>query len=296
MIRCNTGGIAMNKKINMMYFSATGTTRKVVAGIAKKILENIDMDIDINEIDFTMPEVREKPVRFTEEDVVIIGVPVYAGRVPNVLLKYLNSITGNSTLVIPVVVYGNRNYDDALIELRDILELNGFKVIAGGAFIGEHSFSKTLAKDRPDEKDMQISCDFANQIYKKITTQDKNQAVIVKGNKPYRKYYRPATKEGLTVDIRKVTPKTNSNCNDCKLCVSICPMGSIDFEDVSKLNGICIKCGACIKKCPTNAKYYDDVDYLRHKLELEDQFAYRREPELFMLFEFSNQTYFCSNR
>ncbi|MGH4117485.1 EFR1 family ferrodoxin [Clostridium sp.] len=272
----------MNKKVNKMYFSATSTTRKVVSGIARKISENTYMDIAINEIDFTMPEIREKPVCFTEEDVVIIGVPVYAGRVPNVLLKYLNSIVGNAALAIPVVVYGNRNYDDALIELKDILELNGFKVIAGGAFIGEHSFSKTLAKNRPDEKDMDIACDFANQIYKKIKTQDKTQAVIIKGNKPYRKYYRPVSKEGITVDIRKVIPKTNSNCNDCKLCVSICPMGSIDFDDVSKLNGICIKCGACIKNCPTNAKYYDDAEYLRHKHELEDQFVFRREPELFI--------------
>jgi ferredoxin len=123
---------------------------------------------------------------------------------------------------------------------------------------------------------------FANQIYIKIISQDKNQDVIVKGNKPYRKYYRPVTKEGIAVDIRKVIPKTNSDCNDCKLCASICPMGSINFEDVSKLNGICVKCGACIKKCPTNAKYYDDADYLRHKFELENQFAYRREPELFI--------------
>ena len=272
----------MNKKINMMYFSATGTTRKIVSGIAKNISENIGRNVTINEIDFTMPVARKKPVQFTEEDVVIIGVPVYAGRVPNVLLKYLNSIVGSNTLAIPVVVYGNRNYDDALIELTDIFKLNGFNIIAGGAFIGEHSFSKTLAKNRPDEKDMDIACGFANQIYNKITTQDKTQVVIVKGNNPYRKYYKPVTKEGITVDIRRVTPRTNSNCNDCKICASICPMGSIDFEDVSKLNGICVKCGACIKKCPTNAKYYDDADYLRHKFELENQFAYRREPELFI--------------
>jgi DUF1009 family protein len=92
-----------------------------------------------------------------------IGVPVYAGRVPNVLLKYLNSIIGNAALAIPVVVYGNRNYDDALIELKDILELKGFKVIGGGAFIGEHAFSRTLANNRPDEKDMDIAREFANQ-------------------------------------------------------------------------------------------------------------------------------------
>lgn len=271
----------MNKTINAMYFSATDTTKKVVSEIAKRISENIDSAITINSIDFTLPEVRTKPVSFAEEDVVIIGVPVYAGRVPNVLLKYLNSITGNGALAITVVVYGNRNYDDALIELKDILELNGFKAIAGGAFIGEHSFSITLAKNRPDEKDMAIVVDFANQIYEKISTHKEIQTVVVNGTQPYRKHYVPKNENGIPVDIRKVVPKTNSNCIDCKLCVSVCPMGSIDAEDVSKLNGICIKCGACIKKCPTQAKYYDNKDYLRHKQELEHEFISRREPELF---------------
>ncbi|QEK11737.1 ferredoxin [Crassaminicella thermophila] len=272
----------MNKKINAMYFSATGTTKKIVSALAEKISKNIDDEAIINYIDFTLPEVRKKSVSFTEEDVVIIGVPVYAGRVPNVLLKYLNAITGNGALAVPIVVYGNRNYDDALIELKDILELNGFKAIAGGAFIGEHSFSKILAKDRPDEKDIAIVIDFADKIYKKIILKDEIQTVEVKGNKPYRKYYMPKDEKGRPVDIRKVKPKTNNNCIDCKLCVNICPMGSIDAEDVSKFNGICIKCGACIKKCPVQAKYYDDKDYLRHKQELEIDFVHRREPELFI--------------
>ncbi len=78
---------------------------------------------NINNIDFTLPKTREKSVSFSKNDIVIVGVPVYAGRVPKVLLKYLNSIKGKGALAVAVVVYGNRNYDDALIELRDILEL-----------------------------------------------------------------------------------------------------------------------------------------------------------------------------
>jgi NAD-dependent dihydropyrimidine dehydrogenase PreA subunit len=272
----------MFKRINTMYFSATDTTKKIVCEIGKKISENANGEITIINFDFTLTGARKELVTFNEEDVVIVGVPVYAGRVPNVLLKYLNSIIGNGALAIPVVVYGNRNYDDALIELKDILELGGFKVIAGGAFIGEHSFSKILAKNRPDKKDMAIAGDFAQEIYKKIATEKEFESVVVKGNKPYRKYYMPVDKNGNSVDIRKVTPKTNSNCNDCKLCVGFCPMGSIDLKDVSKLNGICIKCGGCIKKCPTHAKYYDDENYLRHKHELEVDFDYRKEPELFL--------------
>lgn len=272
----------MNKQINTMYFSATNTTKKVVTKVADNIAENVDREIAINSIDFTLPKARKEKAHFTKKDLVIIGVPVYAGRVPNVLLKYLDTISGNGALAIAIVVYGNRNYDDALIELIDILKLKDFKVIGAGAFIGEHSFSKTLAKNRPDERDMAIVTEFANKIYNKMESEDKFKPVVVKGNRPYRKYYKPKNEKGNPVDIRKVTPKTNSNCTDCKLCTNICPMGSIDAKDVFKLNGICIKCCACIKKCPSDAKYFDDYDYLRHKHELEIDFAHRREPELFL--------------
>ncbi|WP_461207451.1 flavodoxin family protein [Clostridium sp. DL1XJH146] len=272
----------MNKRISAMYFSPTGTTSKIVSEISKNISKCLNSEVSVNNIDFTLHKVREKTISFSKEDIVIVGVPVYAGRVPNILLKYLNSIEGNGAKAIVIVVYGNRNYDDALIELKDIMELNEFEVIAAGAFIGEHSFSKILAKDRPDEKDMNIVAQFAEKIGAKIKTNADIINLNVKGNKPYRKYYRPKNKDGLPVDIRKVTPKTNSNCIDCKLCVNVCPMASIDYKNVSKLNGICIKCGACIKKCPVNAKYYDDENYLRHKEELEIEFSNRREPDCFI--------------
>ena len=272
----------MNKKINAMCFSATGTTEKIVSGIARRISEKADQAMNIKSIDFTLPEARNEAVAFSPDDVVILGVPVYAGRVPNILLKYLNSLQGNGALAIAVVVYGNRDYDDALIELKDIMEFCGFTVIAGGAFVGEHSFSRILSHNRPDEEDMVIANGFADQIYSKIIGPAQIATVTVKGNRPYRKYYIPQNNNGEPTDIRKVAPKTQSSCIDCKVCVGVCPMGSIDYQNVSKLNGICIKCGACIKKCPVQAKYYDDEDYLRHKNELEVNCARRRAPELFL--------------
>jgi len=73
------------------------------------------------------------------EDAVVFGVPVYAGRVPNVLLKYLDKVQGNGALAVPIVLFGNRNYDDALIELRNILEKNGFAI--NNVSLGVGSFS-----------------------------------------------------------------------------------------------------------------------------------------------------------
>lgn len=269
------------KKINGMYFSPTSTTKSVVEEIKKEILKKEDIENGIT-IDFTLESKRQEGVFFKEEDILIIGVPVYAGRVPNILLKYLNTIKASGTLAVPVVLYGNRDYDDALIELNDILISNGFKVIGAGSFIGEHSFSKTLAKDRPDKDDLLIARDFAKSIYSKIKANKVDEELKIKGNRPYRDYYMPKDEEDKSVDIRKVEPKTRDNCIDCKICAEVCPVGSIDYEDVAKITGICIKCCACVKKCPTESKYFDHEDYLRHKRELEEGLKDRKEIETFV--------------
>lgn len=270
----------MNNNIKTLYFSATGTTEKIIKGLAQELSSHIEDSNQVVHYNFTLPNNRFETVNFNSEDIVIVGIPVYAGRVPNVLLKYLNSVKSNGALAIPIVVYGNRNYDDALIELKDILETNGFHVIAAGAFVGEHSFSYILAKGRPDDEDYTLIKEFAREIFLKLLSDKKT--VEVPGENPYRNYYKPKNKNGEFVDIRKVVPKTNKDCTYCKICVKVCPMGSIDFYDTSKLNGICIKCGACIKKCPVQAKYFDDDNYLNHKHELEIDFAERKRPEFFV--------------
>jgi ferredoxin len=273
----------MNVKINAMYFSPTDTTQKIISGIARKISDANGGTGSVRTLDFTLPESRNQRLSFTKNDLLVIGVPVYAGRVPNILLNYLNTIMGNGALAVAVVVYGNRNYDDALIELRDILVLRGFIVMAGGAFVGEHSFSETLGANRPDDADMGKVNEFASQIYSKISTQNSFEIIDVKGNTPYRPYYVVKNENDEPVyDFRKITPKTNGDCTDCKICVEVCPMGSIDYEDVSLIRGVCIKCCACIKKCPVQAKYFDAHDFIQHRQELELTYQLRRDPELFV--------------
>jgi NAD-dependent dihydropyrimidine dehydrogenase PreA subunit/flavodoxin len=272
----------MNNSVKTFYFSATETTETIMNGIAGSLAESSGGKIAEN-VNFTLPDARKEPARFTRQDIVVAGLPVYAGRVPNVLLKYLNTIEGNGALAVAVVVYGNRHYDDALIEWRDILESRGFTVFAAGAFIGEHSFSETLGQSRPDQQDLSAAVEFAKRIRQKLSSPGSPGALSVPGNQPYQPYYRPKDKDGNPVNFQKITPKTGSDCVDCKLCVSLCPMGSIDVDDVSEIKGICIKCCACIKKCPVQAKYFDDANYLRHKSELENTYSsVRREPEFFL--------------
>lgn len=266
----------MINKVHAVYFSGTGTTEKMCRHLAKNISEKLGTAYD--EYDFTPLKAREKKLSFNESDLVVLGTPVIAGRVPNLLLKYLESIEGNNALGISVVLYGNRNFDDALVELRNIMEDDGFLTVAGGAFVGEHSFSKILGAGRPDDDDMKDADSFSEavcELLEKGETDIRKDhvPVEVEGNNPPGPYYKPKDKNGEHINILKVVPKTSDACTNCGKCAELCPMGSIDPDDCTKMIGKCMKCSACIKKCPENAKYYDDEGLIIHKEDLEERFG-----------------------
>lgn len=280
-------------KVRGMYFSGTKTTKKVVERIADKLYEDLkDSGItDVtraDSIDFTPPEARTLNYAFDEDDVIVFGTPVIAGRVPNVLLGFLDTLDGGGAKAIPIVLYGNRDFDDALIELRDILAGKGFKPFAAGAFIGEHSFSRILAAGRPDEKDLEVADELAKaaagKLLQEIHEGDVLEVLVtVDGQTPYRPYYKPRDRQGNHINILKVKPKLDADkCDGCGICVRECPMGSIGAATPGIVSGICIKCCACEKLCPQGAIYFDDPGYLYHKEELELGFTDRREPKIFI--------------
>ena len=148
--------------LKLVYFSPTGTTKKVVQGIARGINSG-----SIEELDITRPGARIQPLRTSENELLIIGVPVYMGRVPALVSEWLQALQAHNTPAVCVVVYGNRAYDDALLELTDILTERGCRPIAGAAFIGKHSFSTAetpTAEGRPDAGDLKHAELFGQKI------------------------------------------------------------------------------------------------------------------------------------
>lgn len=273
------------KKIWAVYFSGTGTTRRTVERIASGLAEKLALPVE--KVDFSRPQVRQQELRFDAADLVVFGTPVYAGRVPNVLLPFLQKkIAGGDALAVPVVLFGNRAYDDALMELRNILAADGLHPVAAAAFVGEHSFSRTLGQGRPNENDEALMDEFAAKtadLVRRLPAAPE-KPVAVGGQEPLRPYYTPRDRAGNHINILKVKPKTDmTRCGGCGLCAEMCPMGSIDPTDVSAVRGICIKCCACVKGCPTGAKYFDDAGYLYHQHELEAQYARPAENEVFYL-------------
>lgn len=270
------------KNVYALYFSPTDTTKKTVTIISQKI--SAILNLKFNEYNFTYPNSRKANLEFSKDDLIVIGVPVIAGRVPNLIVDYLNSIRGNGAIAVGIVLYGNRAYDDALKELDYILKNDNFKVVAAGAFVGEHSFSNILAKGRPDDTDVNEMIEFSNKICDKIMTGiDCNSEFYIKGNDNIKPHFIPKDDKNNKIDIRKVIPKTSDSCRGCGLCAEVCPLGSISFDDFKTITGICMKCCACVKKCPNNAKYFDDDWFLYHKNDLEDKYcSIRCENDMFL--------------
>ncbi|NLC23008.1 MAG: flavodoxin family protein, partial [Oxalobacter sp.] len=181
-----------------MYFSATGATKKIVTQIAGSISRQLG--VSSQEFDFTLPSGRDRRPVFSSDELVVFGTPVIAGRIPNVLLPFLDTMQGGGALAIPVSAFGNRAYDDALIEARDILENKGFHTVAAAAFVGEHAFSTTLGGGRPDADDMALVEAFAAGAAAKIRAIDVTgnlSPIHLKGMPyPYRGYYQPRDSEG----------------------------------------------------------------------------------------------------
>ncbi len=228
---------------HLIYFSPTGTTRKVVETIA----QGFDTGKVIH-CDLTLPSSKFGTV--LTDGVAIIGIPVYAGRVPELCLQRLQAITATHIPAVLVALYGNREFDDALVELRDLSVAKGFDVIAAGAFIGEHSLSTTtqpIAVGRPDDEDLKLAVQFGKQVATKLVGGNVDTPEI-NGNVPYKE--RPS--------LGGKAPETDdAQCILCGKCAEVCPSGIIAVDlSVTTNAENCIMCCACVKACEVQARHF----------------------------------------
>ncbi|BCS89705.1 EFR1 family ferrodoxin [Pseudodesulfovibrio sediminis] len=233
--------------VKLAYFSPTKTTETILHDIAKGIgPETLDV------IDITRSDARQQPLKVAEDELLIVGVPVYMGRVPALVGEWLNALEASNTPAVCVVVYGNREFDDALIELKEWITGQGCVPIAGAAYIGEHSFSDSglpTAQGRPDQDDRTHAEAFGQAIVKKmhsVSAISQFAPIEVPGNHPYK---------GKTTlwDVNFIA--VSEECGQCGICADVCPVEAIAPEDSSRIDEVkCITCCACIKSCPQNAR------------------------------------------
>ncbi|MBC8462960.1 4Fe-4S binding protein [Candidatus Bathyarchaeota archaeon] len=258
-------------KIKLVYYSPTGTGKRTVEAIGK------GMGIGYDVIDLTLPDAEIKSHSLARDELAIIAAPVYSGRIPQVAVNRIKTVKGDDTPAVLVAVYGNRAFDDALIELKDITEEFGFLAVAGSAFIGQHSFDSEetpIATGRPDRDDINKAKDFGAKVMEKIKGRGKVPDLEVPGNRPYRK--------GGGGDPR--SPETDSDsCILCGMCARVCPTGCVEVtEIVETQKEKCTACTACVQNCPTGARHWAHEGILKAAKWLSTEHGARREPEVFI--------------
>ena len=253
--------------VSQIIFSPTGGTKQVADIITKA------WGMSVNEIDLTNAKTDYAALSPKKEDIVVIAVPSYGGRVPALVAERISKIRGNQAQCVIVCVYGNRAYEDTLIELKDIAEKSGFKVIAAVAAIAEHSIMHQYAAGRPDTRDKQELQAFAEKILGKINSGLAETSTLqIPGNHPYKK----AGGAGLV-------PKADNKCTNCGLCAESCPAKAISKDYLKASDSKkCISCMRCVVKCPQSARKVNGAMVSAAALAMKKVCSVRKENELYI--------------
>lgn len=253
--------------ITRILFSPTGGTRQVADAITK------EWAMPESEIDLTDPKTDYDSLYLREDDLALLAVPSYGGRVPALAAGRLSKIHGNNARCVLVCVYGNRAYEDTLLELKDIAVKCGFRVIAAVAAIAEHSIMHQYAAGRPDDKDQQDLREFARKILEKTEKTPSDPSDLqIPGNTPYKK-------AGAAV----LVPKADNRCVSCGLCAENCPAQAISRNDLKSADSQkCISCMRCVAKCPQSARRVNNAMVSTVALAIKKACSTRKENELYL--------------
>jgi len=246
-------------------FSPTGGTMKTANLLTKEFSADVRVvDLMDRKADFaTLP--------FTQEDLCIVAVPSFGGRVPVPAVQRLSRMHGNGAKAILMAVFGNRAMDDTLLELKDVLTRAGFRPVAALEAVAQHSIFPQFGPGRPDSRDHHQLVDFAGQIKEKLAAGDFRD-LSVPGKAPYREY------NGIPMK-----PKADHGCVRCGHCARHCPVGAIPEDTPNQTNTkACISCMACTAFCPQRARKVSPLVLIPAGLAMRKSCGGRKPNQLYL--------------
>ena len=272
--------------LNSIFFSPAYTTAAVTNYIAEG-LASCAAGEEAAEHDLSAPGWAGGEIRFNADDLAIFGAPVYSGRIPALAAERFRAFRGADTPAIVAVVYGNRAYEDALLELKDLAEAQGFIVVGAAAFVAQHCMLPEVALGRPDIDDKAKAIEFGQKCAWKLVNIDQvqnnaqagdapenpaGQTLEVPGNRPYREVAPgPAPR-----------PIADDGCTRCQACVENCPVKAIPADDPRTTGEACFACCRCITICPVKARKLPEPVQARLEQFLGSLRNVRHEAEFYL--------------
>lgn len=251
-------------KVYNMYFSPTGGTRKVLELVSGA------WDCDKMAIDLSDRTVSFADLQFGENDVCLVAVPSFSGRVPQFIIPHLKELHGAGTKAILITAYGNRQFDDTLIELKDAMDSAGFRCVGAVAAVTQHSLMPRYGAGRPDVKDAEELREFGK-VCREVVETDAD-AAEVPGDRPYRPY----------INKLPLKPKVGTGCTECGLCAEKCPVQAITPQDLHNTDlEKCISCMQCVSVCPQNARHISKLIQQIAEFKMRKVCSGRKQNQLF---------------